>query len=44
MKYLLQSDEATKIVENLILPDSVQKANLTEAVNKIFTTKVVIYA
>ena len=38
MKYLLQSDEATKIVENLILPDSVQKANLTEAVNKIFTT------
>lgn len=38
MKFLLQTDDATKVVENLILPDSVQKAQLTETVTKIFTT------
>ena len=38
MKFLLQTDDATKVVENLILPDSVQKAQLTETVTKIFST------
>lgn len=38
MTFLLQSEDATKIVENLILPDSVQKAQLTEAVTKLFKT------
>lgn len=38
MNYLLQAEEATKAVENLILPDSVQKAHLTETVTKIFNT------
>lgn len=38
MKYLLQADEAAKAVENLIVPDSVQKAQLTQTVTKIFTT------
>ena len=39
MKLLLQStEEAVKAVENLIVPDSVQKAHLAEAVHKITTT------
>lgn len=38
MNYLLQTEEAAKAVENLILPDSVQKAHLTETVTKIFNT------
>lgn len=38
MNYLLQAEEATKAVENLILPDSVQKAQLAETVTKIFNT------
>lgn len=38
MNYLLQTEETTKMVENLILPDSVQKAHLTETVTKIFNT------
>ena len=38
MNFLLQSDDATKVMENLILPDSLQKAHLTEAVTKIFNT------
>lgn len=36
MKYLLQSDEAAKAIEELIVPDSVQKAQLAQAVTKIF--------
>lgn len=38
MNFLLQSDDATKVMENLILPDSVQKAYLTNTVTKIFNT------
>ena len=38
MNFLLQTEEATKIVENLMLPDSVQKAQLAETVTKIFNT------
>lgn len=38
MNFLLQSDDATKVMENLILPDSLQKAHLTNAVTKIFST------
>lgn len=38
MNYLLQTEETSKMVENLILPDSVQKAHLTETVTKIFNT------
>lgn len=38
MNFLLQTDETTKIVENLMLPDSVQKAQLAETVTKIFNT------
>ena len=38
MNFLLQTEETTKIVENLMLPDSVQKAQLAETVTKIFNT------
>ena len=39
MKLLLQSaEEAAKVVENLIVPDSVQKAQLAETVNKLINT------
>lgn len=38
MKHLLQTEDAAKAVENLIVPDSVQKAQLAETVNKIMHT------
>ena len=39
MKLLLQSaEDAAKVVENLIVPDSVQKAQLAETVNKLINT------
>ena len=38
MNFLLQAEDATKALNNLILPDSVQKAHLTQTVNKIMNT------
>lgn len=38
MKYLLQTEEAAKMAEKLIVPDSVQKAQLVQTVDKLIHT------